>query len=360
MKLTFLFTLVSTIIFGQSDLKKEIEKIIAFDSDISYDLTPGFIVGVIDEDSTYFVSFGKSLDDLKTEITQKDIFELGSVSKTLTASLVFELDKKRILSIKDKVNDYLDAKYSNPRLSQLTIEDLLNHKTSFSKRPAHFGEYEIEYQNPYANYTKTNLLKYYSTFVPNKKEGIFNYSHTNYGLLEIIIEKACELSFHDAMLNYLFSSNNMNSSFVDLTERKENIITKGVDFSQTEVTPWEFKSFAASEGLRSNAEDLSTYIRSIFFDKDGLNSRILSKDIPTFNDRLFYTNGWHYLKINKKLNAYISNGNTSGHSTFIGMVPMTKTGVIVLSNSPFGTKDLGLLILRMINNNWKRKVVKNG
>ena len=82
---------------------------------------------------------------------------------------------------------------------------------------------------------------------------------------------------------------------------------------------------------------------------------ILGSEHPSYNEKLFYSSGWHGIKINKKTKALINNGNTSGHSAFIGMVPENRTAVVVLSNSAFGTKDLGLLILRMINYNWKRK-----
>jgi hypothetical protein len=49
----------------------------------------------------------------------------------------------------------------------------------------------------------------------------------------------------------------------------------------------------------------------------------------------------------------IHTGRTSGHSCFMGMVKETNTAVVIFSNSWMGTGDLGLQILRMINQNWK-------
>ena len=40
------------------DLKVEIERIILHDTEISLDETPGFIIGIVDQDSTYYVEFG--------------------------------------------------------------------------------------------------------------------------------------------------------------------------------------------------------------------------------------------------------------------------------------------------------------
>jgi len=38
----------------------------------------------------------------------------------------------------------------------------------------------------------------------------------------------------------------------------------------------------------------------------------------------------------------------------MGFVSESETGVVILANSPHSMNGLGLLILRMINNNWKR------
>jgi hypothetical protein len=64
--------------------------------------------------------------------------------------------------------------------------------------------------------------------------------------------------------------------------------------------------------------------------------------------------GWNVKQLEK--NTILSqSGLTSGYNSFACMVPETSTAVIVLSNSIYGTQDLGLQILRMINENWKRE-----
>ena len=51
----------------------------------------------------------------------------------------------------------------------------------------------------------------------------------------------------------------------------------------------------------------------------------------------------------------LSSGATSGHSAVIVFVPQTKTGVIILANSRAIQGELAMAILKMLNNNWKRK-----
>jgi serine-type D-Ala-D-Ala carboxypeptidase/endopeptidase len=357
---SFIFVFISFFIIklsAQSQLRKELEKIISYDADISYDLTPGFIIGIIDGDSIFFESFGHHAGKNNQKIFPNDIFEIGSISKSITSSLLFQLQAKNIINIKDKVNKYLPVDYQNPRLKNLTISDLMNHNAPFPKRPTGIGMYESEMQNPYSNYEKKDLLNYYRNFVIEDKSG-FNYSHTTYGLLEIIIENASKKNFNDIMEQEIFEEHGMTNSFVDFKEQRLNVISPGQDRSLSSVEPWVFKSFAASEGIRSSAVDLANYIKFELKKAKTKNEswKLISEfSTPTFNDKLFYSFGWHNMKINKKTKAYISTGNTSGHSSFIGLIPETNTGVVLLSNSPYGTKDLGLLVLRMINFNWKRK-----
>ncbi len=346
-------------LIGQKNvLEKEIEKIITYDSDISYALTPGFIVGVVDGDSTYFISYGSHKNKWSRQINKDDVFEVGSISKTISATLIMEFVNDGKLKLSDKFNSFIAVEYQNPRLNKLTIDQLINYQTSFPRRPAMFGEKEDDAQNPYANYTKQDLLNYYRNYVP-EKNAEFKYSHINYGLLELVVESVCNCTYNDAIDQFLFKPLVMNNSFIDLKEKKENVISPGVDRTSTLVNPWAFGSFAASEGVKTSALDLINFMQPFLANtgtsKDNFYPLLTKQEYKSFNDKLFFSNGWHGVKINKRINAMVSNGNTNGHSAFIGMVPETKTAVVVLSNSAYGTKDLGLMILRMINYNWKRK-----
>lgn len=358
--LTGCIVLGSISLFAQSgQLVQEINKIIQYDADVSYDLTPGFVVGILDGDSTYLLSFGKIAGSKNLKLPVDAVFETGSVSKALTSLLIFALEQKGLLKVSDRVNDFIPLEFQNPRLRDLSLLDLLNHTTNFPRRPSGFGEFEEDPQNPYQYYTKQHLLRYYSRFVPLKGQGDFSYSHINYGLLECVVESATGLTYGDALDTYVLQPLGMNHSFVDFREQKKDVLTVGIDRSLTSAEPWIFESFSGSEGIKATAADLLMFAKPFLgisgTQMDQLAPKIIGLENPSYNEKLFYSSGWHGIKINKKTKALINNGNTSGHSAFIGMVPENRTAVVVLSNSAFGTKDLGLLILRMINYNWKRK-----
>ncbi|MEZ4912038.1 MAG: serine hydrolase [Saprospiraceae bacterium] len=338
-----------------SNVADEVKKIIQFDTDINCKKVPGFIIGIIDNDSTYFLSYGSKDPITKEKITTHDAFELGSISKTFTAAIITILSHRGQLDPKQKVNTYLPKEYENPRLSDITIIDLLDHTSGFPKMPKDLGKKAKEFNNPYQYYTKHDVLKYYKSFIP--KERKFEYSHTNYAILEIIIEMVTKKSFDEVLVDEINTVLNLNTTTCDGMYESAPNLAKGFDKSGKVCTPWSFSSFIGSEGIRSNLEDLlvfvkaqlgmsETYLDSIFYETN-------AAKVATFNDRLSISNGWHTVSM-KNGDLVIHTGRTGGHNCYIGMVKETKTAVIVLSNSYYGTGDLGTLILRMINQSWKR------
>lgn len=336
-------------------LKIEIDKIIRFDTDIDFEEVPGFVIGILEGDSTYYFSYGKKKDEKKSlPPDQFDIFETGSITKLYTARILKILEEENIISLSQKINDFIPAPFANPRLDHLVISDLINHKSGLPLRPHFFGKKEKEFQNPYASYTREDLLSFYRDYIP-EKDG-FVYAHTNYALLELIIEQATGMDYDDVFKKYITTPLGLQHTFIDFPEQKENLITPGYDRTASVVKPWSFSSFRASEGVKTSVEDAITFLSYFMKQTENNSDPKLSMSqqtlIPGLNEHLFIENGWHMLHIKDK-KIGIHTGRTSGHSCFVGIVQESKTAVVIFSNSWMGTGDLGLQILRMINQNWK-------
>lgn len=341
------------------DLKVEIERIILHDTDISLDETPGFIIGIVDQDSTYYVEFGSDIKGEKTTLNAEDIFEVGSISKVYTSSLISILVEEGRLKYEDRINTFLPEEFQNPRMDDITILNLIQHTSGLPVRPYFFGMKEKDPQNPYGYYEKNELLSFYANFVP-KNIGTFNYAHTNYGLLEIVLESASQMSFDKLMDIYIFDPLEMESSFVFFKERKEDVITQGYDRAGRKTKPWTFASFGASEGIKTSAANLVNFMKVNMDLVDHPYASIFSgnhkKEVETdFNESIRTGRGWQIIDQRRGYDIITHTGKTSGHNAFMAFVKETGTGVVILSNSNIGTRDLGFLVLRMINFNWKRK-----
>jgi len=348
--LLFLFFLCQFLTAQERELYKEIDKIIRYDTDITYPVEKSFIVGVIKEDSTYILNFGPE------HIDTFDHFELGGVTKVFTATLATKLHQEDLIDLDSSINSYLPKKYQNKVLDEFTLSDLLMHQIPFPKRPSDLAKKEYNFSNPYAYYTKEDVLKYYANFKPSGKikwsPVQLNYSHVNYALLEIILELELKMPLEDLFQFYLLQEWELQNT--SLAVPGQDLIA-GYDRSNMMPDPWTYQSFAGSEGLVSNLNDLLHFTRLSMDSNDpifsgGQEKRAKSK----IYNKLAHSYAWYILSSRKTGDIYTHSGGTERHKAYVHFKRESKTGVVILCQSSEGVGELGMLILRMINNNWKK------
>ncbi len=333
-------------------LRKEVDKIIKYDADFDYVNHPGFIIAIIDNDSTWILPY------YNDSLHQENIFEIGGVSKVFTSLYALKLIDEQKLKLSDTINNLLPNEFRNEALNDFTIQDLLTHRIPFPKRPDDLAKKETELHNPYLNYSKKDLLNFYRDFnSPHKSRfepNILHYSHVNHSLLEIIIEQIEDRPF-DQIINE-FLVNNLGLRHSNFSTSGEHIV-QGYGLGDQEIDPLSFSSFNASEGMKSTLEDLISFVLQ---NLDRAPSELIKKsqekiEKAKVSKQLSFSPAWYILKYRRSPYIYTHSGATEGHKAYVHFCPDTGTGVVILSQSVKGTGELGLLILRMINYNWKRK-----
>lgn len=344
----------------KEDIRTEIDKIIYYDTEIKAKTIPGFMIGLFYEDSIFTYDYGFADLAQKNVLTDSSVFELGGLSKVFTALLVDILVEEKLLQYDQTVNSLLEAPYQNKALAKLTILDLISHQSGFPKLPYEFGVKEKEPGNPYAHYTKGDLLEFYRDYMPERKaKRRYAYSFVNYALLEVLIENVTGQNYEDAITTRVFQALNMVDSYVHQHKANGKIPTDGFSLSGNPTTAFDFQSFAASEGIKSSLRDLLQFVKANLFSTnqnlDNNLKNICEAVVDTkLNKQAKAAKGWHLLELRKYHDVVLHSGSTNGHRAFIGFVPNTQTGVVVLSNSENSLDGLGFLILRMLNYNWKK------
>jgi serine-type D-Ala-D-Ala carboxypeptidase/endopeptidase len=327
-------------------MRKQIDKTIAFETTIDYELTPGFIVGIVDSGHSIILSFGKKAVASEDTISADDIFELGSVTKVFTASLIAEMDKSGQLSLNDRFDTLLPEIYRNPEMSEFTVQDLLIHQAALPRFPPFAGEIASPLES-LADYTLDNLLTFYTHFIPDKQEGML-YSNVSYALVEPILYNQTGMRYEELIEKFLL----MKTSLTSTSFESETVTAPGYNLAGEPVPPVNFGVFNAAAGLKSNMTDMLRFVRYSLFDSPDI---LWLEHGTGMGKYLGMGLGWHIIHEGKFSPIFIHTGRSKGHTAFIGLVPETKTGVVILTNSANGVDDLGLEILRMINKNWKRK-----
>ena len=87
---------------------------------------PGMAVGITIDGNWYFVEYGDASINPKVAATRAKLFELGSISKTFTATLATYAEVEGKLSLKKSVSTYMPA-LKGVALDNIRVLDLAMH-----------------------------------------------------------------------------------------------------------------------------------------------------------------------------------------------------------------------------------------
>lgn len=339
-------------------MEKELNKIIYFDADIDFEKVPGMVIGIIQGDSTYIYSYGSL--SMAEDIIPRDnsIFELGGITKVYTASLVELLVEEGLMDYEKSLNEYLPSTIINDK-SDITLLEAITHTGGFPRLPHGIGKREREANNPYAYYAKADLHEFYKNYYPiEEEETRYQYSHVTYALIETAIENVTGQRFEDVLQERLLTPMGLTDTTIKLSEEQKSRMSQGYNILGNKTRPWRFSSFKGSVGMKSTVKDMLTFLTVQMGEGNAdlaasfadMHEPVHKTDLAKNN---FISKAWHVIK-KKNHSIILHAGSTSGHQAFAGFVKETNTGVVILSNSENSTNSLGYLILRSLNQNWKK------
>ena len=161
-----------------------------------------------------WASGSRSVDVNGNTVTPLSTYEIGSLTKMFTATLVFKLIDEGKLTLTDRVTAYF-PKYS--KANEITIFDLLHMRSGivdFATDASFFNDDEAlidDYDNgKITDEVFLNLLYELDlVFEPGSK---MKYCNTNYVLLAMIIEKLTGKSYKENVQEHIFEPLGMHSS----------------------------------------------------------------------------------------------------------------------------------------------------
>lgn len=328
-------------------LRNEIDKILKYEYPSDENLPHGYSIAIIDGDSSWILNYGV-LPYSDSMIRDKSFFELSGLSKTITSSYLLDLENKSKLQL-DQTALIADSSSQNIR-ENFTWNNFINHRAGI---PKFIKKFQVKFRSePLAtiDYTDLVALNLTSTILtPNK----FQYSHHNYAFIQWFLHNHFNNSIKSQITSWIHENNidtlNFNSSL--------EMISPGVSRIGISSKPSFYKAYWASLGMNANILFMKDFIQRISLPQHRY--RILNESRKIFetkiDKRTFIIDGWYGLKLDKNRYIYSHAGRSKRHKVSVQMLPETSTAVIIFCNSELGIPDLGLHILKMLNNNWKRK-----
>jgi serine-type D-Ala-D-Ala carboxypeptidase/endopeptidase len=327
-------------------LKHQIGRAVKYENRYDSTKTTGLIIGCIDHNSLWTFPFGQISKTDKAQPNAGTFFEIGSLTQTFTATNLHFLVRQGILNYDSTVNIYLKPEQRFPAGDKITLLNLITHTSGLPKLPDDWGTISDNKEQPYAYYTEGAFLDFLKKDDSlDWKQGEYLFSNLNYALAGMILE----------------NNNKDELWWQPFVDKSTVTFAQGYNLAGQMASIWEVADvFEPAIGGCSNMNQLLGFVQWQL-NIDSLDQKQLLEEtqkaiFPTrINKNTFIGKGWHVYKERKSYPICIASGATGGHSVAIAFMPQTKTGVVILSNSRAIQGSLAISILKILNNNWKRK-----
>lgn len=300
-------------------------------------------IGVFKAGAIYTQHFGELEKGKGNAPTNETIYEIASVSKTVTGYLVAKAILEQKIKLDDDIRLYLKEAYPNLeyQAKPITIKHLLTHTSGFPAflPKAMNGVFEklnesvpkayYELEQAYGKEQFLSELKGISIAVePGTK---FAYSNVGAELLGYILETLYEKSMDELMQESFLKKYVMSNTAIELTETQKQKLARGYWMSNPSPSPNQLnKLWGTAGGLKMTMTDMLHYIDL------QLNS---TDPIVAESHKVLYAEG-SILKLayfwrvsnDKHGTSYNHHGGTSGTQNWLFIYPKYKLGISIITN----------------------------
>jgi D-alanyl-D-alanine-carboxypeptidase/D-alanyl-D-alanine-endopeptidase len=310
----------------------------------------GIVVGVLEPSGrTRIVAFGDAGPG-QPPLDGNSVFEIGSISKVFTSTVLAELVKEGKVTLDDPAQKFLPSSVHLPTRNdkQITLGTLSEQNSGLPGMPTNF--HPKDPSNPYADYTVQQMYDFISGYQLTRDPGaLFEYSNLGVGLLGHVLSLSTGQSYEEMERTRVWKPLGMSHTAITLTPWMKSHLALGHDDKGAVTANWDVPTFAGAGAIRSTTEDMLKFAAANLHPERGKLQQAMafahearaSVGGPSTSIGLNWiiqrtatdTIVWH-------------NGGTGGYRTFLGLVPSKKIAVVVMTNSGgAGADDIGMHLL---------------
>jgi beta-lactamase class C len=212
---------------------------------------PGMAVGVTVADKRYVYSYGVASAETRQPVTRDTLFEIGSITKTFTATLASYAQVCGYLSLLDKTSKYLPS-LQDSKFGEVSLLNLGTHTP---------GGLPLQVPDKIGN--NDQLMQYFKEWRPAYQPGTYRtYANPGIGTLGLITAKSMGEDFVGLMEHRLFSALGMNSSYINIPEAKMADYAQGYTKEGAPIRMASGVLSSETYGIRATAADLIRFVEA--------------------------------------------------------------------------------------------------
>lgn len=212
---------------------------------------PGAVIGISMNGQQYFFPYGVSSKNTAEKVSKNTLFEIGSISKTFTATLATYAQLEGKLTMTDKVSQYL-PELTGSHFDQINLINLATHTA---------GDLPMQVPDNVTN--NTELMSYFKAWQPAYPAGTHrNYANPSIGLLGVIAAKQLGQGFPEAVEQTLFRQLGMTNSYLMVPTNKMADYAQGYNKQDQPVRLNPGVLADEAYGIKTTAVDLLRFVET--------------------------------------------------------------------------------------------------
>lgn len=318
---------------------------------------PGAVIEIYADEQSRAYYFGLADKDKKTPVTNKTLFEIGSLTKLFTSLLIAEEVVAGKISLDNSIGEYVpDLAMSSDYLPKVSLFNLATHTSGLP--------FDVSDQMT----SRSQLPEYFSNWEPKATIGtMWGYSNINTGLLGYVLEASTHETINQLYRHRLLRPLKMQSIGIEVPEDLKEDYAQGYTDKNELMTRDTSSIFLSAFAMKASGDDMMQFLKAAL-QLPGTPPKILDAMRMTQTpyvkiDTMFQGLGWTIYPIrpeametllhpelkaalgpykatildknNQKFdgNALIDKtGSTDGFRAYIALIPARKAGIVILTN----------------------------
>jgi CubicO group peptidase (beta-lactamase class C family) len=295
------------------------------------------VFGVLDSDTSEVVAFGK-LDDGRAP-DGDTVYEIGSVTKTFTATLLATAVLSGRVTLDTPVAQLLpDFKIPSRGGKEITLGELATQHSGLPRMPSNFVPKDAA--NPYADYDAVQLRAFLAEYeLPRDPGAAYEYSNLGFGLLGYALAQLNHTTYGAMTDEVILKPLGMTMSSTAFTEAMRAHLAPGHDATGKATKNWNLDALAGAGAIRSTVNDMLRYLKAdMGIDQSPLTAAMKLARRPRSQMAKTMRIGLAWITTDRGIVWH--NGMTGGYRSFLGFTADGRRGVVILANTATDADDL--------------------
>jgi D-alanyl-D-alanine-carboxypeptidase/D-alanyl-D-alanine-endopeptidase len=262
-------------------------------------------------------------------------FEIGSVTKTMTAALLAEFIARGEVALSDPIAKLLPPGTSVPSFDgrQITIGDIVTHTSGLPAIPTQYRMTDMN--NPYAGVTERDLLGALAATQLTRAPGSqWEYSNFAMMVLSYAIAKRSGKDYETLLRERLLAPLGMNETYI--AKRTPQVhLAQGHLSNTMPAMPWDFPvDMAGVGGVRATLPDMVRYLEGQLGTRESAITPALARTQQQVVSVGGHTMGMNWVLSTASGHTIVGHdGGTGGYSSYVAFDRAAKRGVVLLSDT---------------------------